>query len=124
MIQQGPVAVRRLVEPGDEMREHLDVILIDLRELGDSLWIFAVMRPTMEPHGRRFALGVRTARKVAGKATLDLRVSMSGASPVTVTVSCTPPGAICRLIAAVRPTSSAIPSRVTVLKPGSSAVIL
>src|ERR1044071_6789539 len=67
MIQQGPVAVRRLVESGDEMREHLDVILIDLRELGDSLWIFAVMRPTMEPHGRRFAFGVRAARQVAGK---------------------------------------------------------
>ena len=54
---------------------------------------------------------------------LDVVVSMSGASPVTVTVSCSVEGAICRLIVAVWPTRRLTPWRFTVLKPVSEAVI-
>ncbi len=49
------------------MRQHLDVILVDLRQLVDALRIFAVMRPAMETDGGRFAFGVSAAGEVAGK---------------------------------------------------------
>ena len=51
----------------------------------------------------------------------DVETLSSGASAVTVTVSCTVDGAICRLIVAVWPTSSCNPVRVCVAKPCSSA---
>ena len=50
----------------------------------------------------------------------DVATLSSGASAVTVTVSCTVDGPICRLIVAVWPTSSCRPVRVWVAKPWSS----
>ncbi len=54
---------------------------------------------------------------------LEVVTFSSGASAVTVTVSCTVDGAIWRLTLAVWPTSSCTPVRVTVVKPCSSAEI-
>ncbi len=54
---------------------------------------------------------------------LDVVVSISGASPVTVTVSCSVDGAIWRFTVRVWPTSNSTPVRFTVLKPVSCAVI-
>ena len=48
------------------MGEHLDVILIDLREFVDFLRIFAVMRPAMETESRRFDAAVMEADPVVG----------------------------------------------------------
>ena len=56
-------------------------------------------------------------------ARLEFVVSTSGASPVTVTDSCTVDGAICRFSTAVWPISSSI-CRVTAPNPGSSASTL
>jgi hypothetical protein len=56
--------------------------------------------------------------------TEEFFMSTSGASPVTVTDSCTVEGDICRSSVAVWPTSSVTPVRAMVAKPGSSAVIL
>ena len=53
--------------------------------------------------------------------TRELLTSMSGASPVTVTDSLTVDGDSCRLITAIWPSSSST-LRVTVAKPGSSAL--
>jgi hypothetical protein len=50
---------------------------------------------------------------------LDVVVSMSGASPLTVTDSATPAGAICRLTTAVWPSRSST-ARVAPVKPCSS----
>ena len=55
---------------------------------------------------------------------LDVLVSTRGDWPVTITVSATPDGDICKLVTTVCPTSSSIPSRVAVLKPRSCVVIL
>jgi hypothetical protein len=56
-------------------------------------------------------------------AMFDEVVSMSGASPVTVTVSCTPETPMSRFNIAVRPSSSSTPGRITVVNPASSALI-
>src|SRR5580658_7673102 len=61
MIQQRAVAVGCLCHAVDEVGEHLDVILVDLRELLDFLRIFAVMRSAMETEGGRFAGGISAA---------------------------------------------------------------
>ena len=45
----GAVAVLRGREPLDEEREHLDVVLIDLREQRNLSRVFAVMRHAVEP---------------------------------------------------------------------------
>ena len=47
-------------------------------------------------------------------------VSTIGLSPVTVTVSWTVESSICCEISALKPTVTRMPSRTTVLKPGSS----
>ncbi len=54
----------------------------------------------------------------------DDSVAMSGASPVTVTVSCSVDGDICRFSVSVWPTSSSTPWRVTVPNAASCAEIL
>jgi hypothetical protein len=43
LIQQRAVAVLLRREPVHQVRHHLDVILIDLRQLGDAARILAVM---------------------------------------------------------------------------------
>jgi hypothetical protein len=55
--------------------------------------------------------------------TVDEVVSMSGASPVTVTVSCTVETAISRFSVTSRPTSTSTPGRTTVVKPVSSVLM-
>jgi hypothetical protein len=55
---------------------------------------------------------------------LDFLVSTSGDSPVTVTVSCSVATFIVKLIATDSLTAIRNPSRMTVLKPESSAVTL
>ena len=54
--------------------------------------------------------------------TVEETTSISGASPLTVTVSCSVAGPICSATAACWPTSSCRPARVTVPNPASSAV--
>jgi hypothetical protein len=49
----------------------------------------------------------------------ELEMSTTGASPVTVTVSCTPPTRRSPLTVAMKLPVSSIPSRLTVEKPGS-----
>ena len=49
-------------------------------------------------------------------------MSTSGASPVTVTVSCTVDGDICMSSVAIWPTSNVTPVRATDVNPGNSAV--
>ena len=72
MIQQRAVAVRSPGELVDEIRDHFDVILVDLRELIDSFRIFSMMRTAMESHCRSFALRIGTPGKVSRKQVLDI----------------------------------------------------
>ena len=58
-----------------------------------------------------------TWRRIDVAAEIGVVVFTSGASPVTVTVSCTVDGAICRLTTTVWPTSSSTPVCLTVEKP-------
>ena len=51
----------------DQVRQHLDVVLVDLRQLGDPPRILAVMRHAVEARRRRFALRVGAAGQVAGE---------------------------------------------------------
>src|SRR5580658_11278690 len=67
MIEQRAIAVRGFSEVLDEVGEHLDVILVDLRERFDDLGVFAVMRHAMEARGGCLACRVSPAGEVAGK---------------------------------------------------------
>ena len=67
MIQQRSVAVGRSGKFVYEIRQHLHVILIDLRKLVDAFRILAMMRTAVETQRRSFALWIRAAREVARK---------------------------------------------------------
>src|SRR5215475_9832288 len=67
MIQQRAIALMNLGELLSEIRNHLHVVLVDLRELIDSSRILAMMGPAVEPQRRRFAFRICPARKIACK---------------------------------------------------------
>jgi hypothetical protein len=64
-IEERSVALLLLREIFDQVRQHLHVVLIDLRQLADLPRILAVMRHAVETSGRRRALRIRAAGEVA-----------------------------------------------------------
>ena len=52
MIEQRAVAIVGVSQFVDEVRQHLHVILVDLRQLLDRIRIFAVVRAAMEAQRR------------------------------------------------------------------------
>ena len=76
------------------------------------------------PCGDRTA-GIDSSSSVLSTASVEaLRTSTAGASPVTVTVSCSSPTLICTLTVAVKNAGRSIPFLTTVEKPGRVKVTL